>query len=1019
MLVSFARILSSLCSIRQYIDLTTRRFPFANPPASQWLTLKVITSNWKHFDRPLTQRTPRSYLTLAAAPNYDSLTPFLIARISSRFQVPVSNVRLKRVIDVNRPEQTGLLIMLPAVSTRPPLSTHPLALLAFSYAAGIVAVRLYALSLALALLCCAVSSVLALLCLVRRRSRWATLFILLAFFCAGAMCAVIEKRGVASHRVERLIEDGVIASGDPVEIEGVLTSAPEPAPESFYLTLRVEKIRFKDTLREASGTVRLVATVQSAAVRAEYEALELRYGARLRVMTMLDRTERFRNPGVSSLTEYLEQRSLDATGAIKSPLLIERLDDERVWLPLYWLYEWRQRLQAEMETKFSAETAGILNAALLGNRYGLSRGAAERFRAGGTFHVLVISGLHISFIGGLIIWLLRGWTKRHGWQFATSTLFLWAYTIAVGAESSVVRAALMFTVVTLAPVLKRRANSLNALGGAALLLLVWRPSELFDPSFQLTFLSVLMIVAVAWPLLQRLKEVGTWRPTLSTPYPPLCPYWWRNIGEALFWDEKQWLREMARSAYQYHLFKTGWARRLERFRVQRVLRYTVSALVVSASVQLGLLPFLILYFHRLSFASLLLNIVVGVLMATLSIIALAALLVSQLSAQLAAPLVQLAEWTGWLMIHSVDPFAALRIASVRLPEYSGRAASIYGLYYLPLSFLILRLARWKPLRSPVAVDERKAVLRVGPRFAALAFMITLGVIVGHPLSAGRPDGRLRVDFLDVGQGDAALVTMPDGTTLLVDGGGRPSFSRRFERSAGEQAEPFERDARSIGEAVVSEYLWWRGLDSVDYILATHADADHMDGLNDVARNFRVRAAFVARSPRTDLEYARFAQTMQAEGVSVYLIGRGDSLRFGPVVADVIWPTRNESTDAPSNNDASIVLRLRFNERTFLLTGDIESRAEETIVATRDDLRSDVVKVAHHGSKTSSTQDFVTATRPLLAVISVGPTSPFGHPRPEVVERWRATGAQILTTGEHGTITISTDGHDLKTVMSDK
>ena len=909
--------------------------------------------------------------------------------------------------------------MLQAVSTRPPLSNHPLALLAFAYAAGIVAARFYARSLALALACCALSSVLALLCRVRGRSAWATLFVSLAFFWAGAMCARIEKRNVASHRLERLLEDGVIASGDPVEIEGALTSAPEPAPESFYLTLRVDKIRFKETEREASGTIRLAATVPSVAARAEYEALELRYGARLRVMTALDRTERFRNPGVSSLTEYLEQRSLDATGAIKSPLLIERLDDERVWLPLYWLYEWRQRLLAEIGTRFSAETAGVLGAALLGNRYGLSRGASERFRAGGTFHVLVISGLHISFIGGLIIWLLGWWTKRRGWQFASSTLFLWAYTLAVGAESSVVRAALMFTVVTLAPLLKRRADSLNALGGAGLVLLVWRPSDLFDPSFQLTFISVLMIVAIAWPLLQRLEEVGAWRPTLSTPYPPQCPQWWRSLGEALFWNEKEWAREMARSPYQYRLFKTAWAARLERLRVQRVLRYALSALVVSASVQLGLLPFLILYFHRLSLASLILNIVVGALMAVLSILALAALLLSQLSATLAAPLVQLSEWTGWLMIHSVDPFAAAHIASVRLPEYSGRAATIYGLYYLPLSFLIRRLARWRPLRSPAAVDERKAVLHLRPGYAALAFVITLVIIVGHPLSAGRPDGRLRVDFLDVGQGDAALVTMPDGTTLLVDGGGHPSFTRRVESGAGERAEPFERDTRSIGEAVVSEYLWWRGLDSVDYILATHADADHMDGLNDVARNFSVRAAFVARAPQTDPEYARFAQTMQAEGISVHLIGRGDSLRFGPVVADVLWPARNESLAAPSNNDDSIVLRLRFNERTFLLTGDIEGRAEALILATRDDLRSDVVKVAHHGSKTSSTQDFVTATHPGLAVISVGLTSPFGHPRPEVIERWQSAGAQVMTTGERGTVTVSTDGQDLKTVTSDK
>jgi competence protein ComEC len=367
------------------------------------------------------------------------------------------------------------------------------------------------------------------------------------------------------------------------------------------------------------------------------------------------------------------------------------------------------------------------------------------------------------------------------------------------------------------------------------------------------------------------------------------------------------------------------------------------------------------------------------------------------------------------MIHSVDPFTSERVASIRLPEYSGWAAGLYGLYYLPLLMLIFALARWRPLRLVNTLEEAAHVRSLRPRVAALAFLILLCVILAHPMSAGRPQERLRVDFLDVGQGDCALVTMPDGTTLLIDGGGgRPFFRPTVRTHEGMEAEPFEPDVRSIGERVVSEYLWWRGLDRVDYILATHADADHIDGLNDVARNFRVRAALVARSPHRDPEYARFAQTLLAEGVPVRIVGRGDTLRFGAVVADVLWPAPGDNSDAPSNNNDSIVLRLRFGERTFLMTGDIERASEDALVAAHDGLlKSDVVKVAHHGSKTSSTEMFVAATHAKLAIISVGLSSPFGHPRPEVLERWRATGAQVLTTGERGTITISTDGQDLK------
>ncbi len=816
-------------------------------------------------------------------------------------------------------------------------------------------------------------------------------------------------------RVQRLYDDGTIKSGEPVEVTGVLERAPEAAPDGFYLTLDVEKLRYKDEERALSGQISLFAPVRDRAAQAEYEILELRYGARVRVMTELHRTDNFRNPGVSPLSEYLERRNLDATGTIKSPQLVERLDDERVFLPLAWLYEWRQRVLAEIDEKFSTETGGVLKAALLGNRYQLSRDTAERFREGGTFHVLVISGLHISFIGGLILFVMRRVTKRRGWQFAVSVAFLWAYTFAVGAEVSVVRAALMFTVVALAPVVHRRARSLNALGGATLLLLIWRPIDLFDPSFQLTFLSVLAIIIISWPLIERLRDVGMWRPTIETPYPPVCPRHLRLLGETLFWSERDWRREMQRSNYSYKLFKMPLAARLEKLHLQSVLRYAFSAIIVSASMQLVLLPLLVLYFHRLSFASLFLNVVVGALMAGLALVALAALLVSQLSAWLAAPLFKLAEGLNWLMIHSVDPFASASVASVRLPEYTGWPSMIYFLYYAPLVVLAVALARWNPFaRTPATKDEHTARLLIRPKPAAIALAAMLILIVIHPFSAGRPGGRLRIDFLDVGQGDAALVTMPDGTTLLIDAGGRPRFdyARRSNLEA-KGAETFERDTRSIGEAVVSEYLWWRGLDSIDYLLATHADADHMDGLNDVARNFSVRAAIVARAPSADSEFAQFAATARRYDVPMRLIGRGDVLRFGEVEAEVLWPPRSENLNEASGNDDSIVLRLRFGSRVFLLTGDIEKAAETALTNGQDNLRCDVVKVAHHGSKTSSTEAFIKATQPTYAIIPVGQHSIFGHPHKEVLARWRASGAQLLTTGERGTITISTDGNDLK------
>jgi competence protein ComEC len=384
---------------------------------------------------------------------------------------------------------------------------------------------------------------------------------------------------------------------------------------------------------------------------------------------------------------------------------------------------------------------------------------------------------------------------------------------------------------------------------------------------------------------------------------------------------------------------------------------------------------------------------------------LVAVLVSQVSTMLGGLLVVFAEKTNWLMTHSVDPLSVLGLASMRLPHYSGLAAGIYAVYFILLAALVGSMSKWNPLRSHAASTGLNRRI-VGT--AAIGFAVTLLIVVVHPFSAAQPDGRLRVEFLDVGQGDSALLTTPDGTTILIDGGGQPSLS--WTNNDGEDGEPtFERDTRSVGERVVSQYLWSRGLDRVDYLISTHADADHIDGLNDIARNFKVRGAIVARAPANDSGFAKFAQTLNSARVPLEIVGAGDVIQVGNVLIDVLWPRPVQTADSPSRNNDSLVLRIHFGEKSFLFTADIEKETEAALVKTERDLHADVIKVAHHGSKTSSTEQFIAVAQPTLAIISVGRHSMFGHPHKEVVERWRASGAQVMTTGEKGTISVVTDG----------
>lgn len=892
-------------------------------------------------------------------------------------------------------------------------SQNPLFQLASALAVGIVFATFLEIRITYLFIGLILATLVTLVSLYDARLSIAGFTVLTALFFSGTVLTSLQMRK-PPNQLKSLIERRLIRPGESVELIGVVTGPVDLARDGIHFSLSVEKLNTVTLNLGCSGVVAFTGYLKHPNDEKKYRELELQSGSRISVRTSVDRTEQYRNPGVSSLATYLDTKDIDAIALVRAPESIVVLESAPNIATV--VYRWRSILQREIDGRFSTETAAVLAAALLGNRYNLSNVTAERFREGGTFHILVISGAHISFLGALILLFARRLTMRRWLQLAASASVVWLYTLAVGADISVARAALMFSFVATGHLLFRNASPVNSLGAAALVLLVWSPKDLFDPSLQLTFLSVLAIVAVAWPILQNFAEIGSWRPSGRTPYPPECARSVRAFCEALYWSEDEWQREQSKLSHSYHLFKTPIAHWLERHHLQRLLRYLWAAVVVSASVQLLLLPLQIVYFHRLSVSSLILNVVVGILLAILAAVALVALLIAQISVSVAAPLFVLANGIDWLMLHSVDPFARFGIASIRIPEYSGTSRLIYFFYYVPLVLFAVLLSRWKPVsrgsrrgqgrnRSRGSTQgqgrnrSRGRRQEQGLRVIAMVQVLIFVVLVWHPFSSKSTGGKLRIDFLDVGQGDSALLTMPDGVTLLVDGGGKPQFLKNSSGGRG----------RSIGEMVVCEYLWHQGIDSVDYVLATHGDADHINGLNDIVKNFQVRSALVGRTPSNETAFLEFVQTLDARHTPVQIVQAGDVLKFGKVEIDVLWPPYSGS-DAPSRNNDSVVLRVRFGERTILMTGDIEKAAEELLNKTL--VQADVVKVPHHGSRTSSTEAFVSVVRPRVAVISVGQTSMFGHPHPEVVDRWKAIGAEVLTTGRSGMITVTTDGRDL-------
>lgn len=369
------------------------------------------------------------------------------------------------------------------------------------------------------------------------------------------------------------------------------------------------------------------------------------------------------------------------------------------------------------------------------------------------------------------------------------------------------------------------------------------------------------------------------------------------------------------------------------------------ALAVSAAAQLAVLPITLSHFNQLSMVGLLTNLGVVPLAGVATVLGLLAVTLALVLPPLAGPFFA-ALWPVLLLMRwLVALVASVPGAVVHLPAPGATAIICY------VSAAATALVAWQQR----AERSRARALSVA---AAVLFAVAV-MLAAWPVI--RPaDGRLRVAILDVGQGDAIVIHGPDGRAVLVDAGtGGPG-------------------RLDLGERVVAPYLWNHGHLRLAATVVTHDDLDHAGGMATIRRLFPLTTGWNART--------------------------GTPLALGGAV---ITPLRGAG-DAVSRNDRAVVLRVELGAAVILLASDIEALSERGL-ATAGGVQATVLKVAHHGSRTSSTPEFLAATRPAVAAISVGSRNPYGHPHPSVLERIAGIGAHVYRTDHDGAIVVETDG----------
>ena len=805
---------------------------------------------------------------------------------------------------------------------------------------------------------------------------------------AGLLTVALIGALAASGEAERSAQDaassnfGRYCDGGAVTIDAYVLRAPavvgQQAMQSDHVTLDVET----ETISSGATTEKLAGGIRLSIYRrrgseseyggdsAQADAVPppFRYGDRLRFTGKLREPRNFGNQGALDYRSMLQQQGIAALGSTGADK-VERLPGVGGSRWGRWRSCARESVLRKIHEVWPEREAGLMDAMLIGERAFLQRETSLEFQRSGTYHILVVSGMNVGILALVIFWLLR--RIRFGEQAASlvTVAISSGYAYLCDGGAPIVRATLMLCIYLICRLIYRDRAALNALGTAALVVLVASPNALFEASFQLTFASVLAIAGIGVPLLERTS--GPWRGAL------------RNFESTTY--DLQLPPKVAQLRLDMRLVIGRLRRLIGRHASQFVVTKSLGAalgifdvLMISALMQFALALPMAWYFHRATLLALPANALVVPLAEILMPAAVAALAVAYISAWVAKPFAMVAAWALEMTTSAVKFFGSGGAADIRVatPEVLLIGASVV---VFALALLGARRRRW---------------------IFAASLAALVGVGASLVLLAPRPDihsGEMEVTAIDVGQADSTLIVSPEGRAILVDAAGPLGFSH---------------SEFDFGENVVSPYLWSRGISRLDIVILTHAHSDHLGGMRSVLVNFRPRELWVGPNAQVKGFEALLSEADQL-GVHVVQRTAGDEFDWSGMHFRVLAPPKEWQPEERVKNDDSLAMRISYGKTALLLEGDAEKKSEALIAAQRP--AAQLWKLAHNGSATSSTPELLAVVHPRYAFVSAGYRNQFGHPRPEVLRRLAEAHVATYRTDTTGALTFLLDGSTVRPI----
>ena len=674
--------------------------------------------------------------------------------------------------------------------------------------------------------------------------------------------------------------------------------------------------------------------------------IELEYGDKILIKGEFVEPSESRNYGGFDYKEYL--KSIKIYGTIKADsieILAKNSNNPIFTFANNINLKIKENINKLIPEKYSAIFTGLI----LGDTSKVEEEVNDDFKIANISHVLAISGMHITYIViGIELLLKKGIGKRK--TRIITIIILVMYMFITGFAPSVVRASIMGIIMLISKLIHRKNDIWTSISLSLLILLIYNPFLILNVGLQLSYLGTIGIVCFNKNVYNFLRKLKIRNKKIKYRI---------NRKFILFMDK-----------------------------IKEILSVTLSAQIV-------ILPILLFNFNILGIYFFISNILVSIIIGPIIIVGFVCILISFVSIEI-AKILSIFMSVGIQILISISEISHLPFSKIYIPTPKVWQIVIYYICVIVINRIYIAFNSKKPdftsirIRNLVALlkfkfrQNRKKVLKFLIVFVLLVFILNI------------IPKKLKIHFVDVGQGDCTFITTPQNKTILIDGGG--SMSEEYD----------------VGESTLLPYILDRGYTKVDYIFISHFDQDHIGGILTILEELKVGQVYISKQEQDSENYQKFLEIVKDRKIKVKVLKQGDCLKIEKnLYFDILWPIEEQIQENILNNNA-MVMKLRYGKFSMLFTGDIEEVAEEKILDFYKEkidngeaiLKSDVLKVAHHGSKTSTTQKFFEKVSPEICLIGVGKNNMFGHPTEEVLER--ISGTKIYRTDEDGEIILEVD-----------